>query len=450
MAKKHSPRSELTSPIFDEPVFSEGVETPDPSRFSTRHPSDNATFEQIKNLLTKRVVPFDRSRIGPKELFPLKAAFGSHADAVESAIRSNNRIVFHCGGDSGASDVRKYRSEIRVFDQIADDCHTSRTNDRPSFLLHLGDLVYNFGESIFYYDQFYEPNRNYPGPIFAIPGNHDSFVVPGTAVEDRPLTVFQRNFCAEEPVVTTEARSLTRTAMIQPGVYYALDAPFVRVLCLFSNALEDPGVISSQGGKWALVPDFQLEFLAAQLKRVKDESYGGALLLAVHHPPFSYSPQHTAQGSGGSHGSSLEMLRDIDRVCKDAGVYPHAVISGHAHNYQRYTRTVKLGRQSFDVPFIVCGDMGHNVNPIVRGRKGQPPQLPDFGSSVDYLDKDPAIDASGLLLEKYNDRDFGYLRVAVDAQQLRIAYHTAQSDSLAQSRFDLVTVDLSSHTMVSN
>jgi hypothetical protein len=337
-----------------------------------------------------------------------------------------------------------------VFDQIADDCHTARDDDRPTFLLHLGDMVYNFGESIFYFDQFYEPNRNYPGPIFAIPGNHDSFVVPGTADDDRPLVVFQRNFCATEPVVTPEARSLSRTAVTQPGVYFALDAPFVRILCLFSNALEDPGVISSERGKWPVVPDFQLEFLAAQLQRVKDENYAGALLIAVHHPPFSYSPENTALASGGNHGSSLDMLRDIDGLCKDSGVYPHAFISGHAHNYQRYTRTVKLGRQEFDVPFIVCGDMGHNVNPLVRGRRGSLPQLPDFGSNVDYLDKNPAINASGLVLEKYNDRDFGYLRISADAQQLRVAYHIAQSENLAQSRFDLVTVDLTSHTMVSN
>jgi hypothetical protein len=33
--------------------------------------------------------------------------------------------------------------------------------------------------------------------------------------------------------------------MTQPGVYFALDVPFVRVLGLFSNALADPGVISS-------------------------------------------------------------------------------------------------------------------------------------------------------------------------------------------------------------
>ncbi len=36
------------------------------------------------------------------------------------------------------------------------------------------------------------------------------------------------------------------------------------------------------------------------------------------------------------------MLADIDGACVAAGVWPHAVFSGHAHNYQRYTRTVHI------------------------------------------------------------------------------------------------------------
>lgn len=41
---------------------------------------------------------------------------------------------------------------------------------------------------------FYEPNRNYPGPIFAIPGTHDSFIIPDTADADLPLVTIARNF----------------------------------------------------------------------------------------------------------------------------------------------------------------------------------------------------------------------------------------------------------------
>ena len=95
--------------------------------------------------------------------------------------------------------------------------------------------------------------------------------MPGTPEGQTPLEIFSRNFCAESPVVTREAASLHRTAMTQPGVYFALDVPFARILCLFSNALEDPGLISSEDGRWPSVPDYQLDFLEAQLQKIKDD-----------------------------------------------------------------------------------------------------------------------------------------------------------------------------------
>jgi hypothetical protein len=45
-------------------------------------------------------------------------------------------------------------------------------------------------------------------------------------------------------VVTPEAGGLSRTAQIQPGVFFTFEAPFVRILILYSNTLEDPGVIA--------------------------------------------------------------------------------------------------------------------------------------------------------------------------------------------------------------
>jgi len=273
--------------------------------------------------------------------------------------------------------------------------------------------------------------------------------VPGTPASSEPLTIFCRNFCSEKPVITPEAASLHRTAMTQPGVYLTLDAPFVRVIALFSNSLEDPGVISSEQGKWTAVPDFQLEYLAAQLKRIKDDNYQGAVLLASHHPAFSYAPQ-AASGARGNHGCSSAMLRQIDEICLEAAVYPHAFLSGHAHNYQRYTREVTFHGQKMDVPFLVCGNGGHAANPLVRSRRGQPSLEPFNGSRVDYLEANPAVQTTGLVLEKYDDRNYGYLRISADKDQLRIGFHQVTDQSILQSRYDLVTVDLKSHQMVAN
>jgi len=136
----------------------------------------------------------------------------------------------------------------------------------PRSSYHLGDVVYNFGEAQYYYDQFYEPFRNYPAPIFAIPGNHDSFVFQERR---RPHAAghVPAKFLFQATCHYAEAGSLHRTAMTQPGVYFTLDAPFVRIIGLFSNALEDPGVISNLDHKWDAVSNVQIDFLRAQLKR---------------------------------------------------------------------------------------------------------------------------------------------------------------------------------------
>ena len=95
-------------------------------------------------------------------------------------------------------------------------------------------------------------------------------------------------------------------------------------MTLYSNTLEDPGVISDE-----TIGDSQLVYLKAALQRVKSEKFNGAVILAHHHPAYT---------AGSIHGWSIDMLSQIDAVCKDTGVWPHAVLSGHAHNYQRFTR----------------------------------------------------------------------------------------------------------------
>ena len=433
----------LPQPVFSEPMFNEGSFTPDPSHQATPHPSDAELYRELGNTLLKNVVSFDQSRIKDDAVYALADACGARGTDVIAAIKKAGQVVFHVIGDSGASNDGKYQHELHVSDQLAADFHASPASSRPSFLYSLGDVVYDFGEAQYYYDQFYEPYRNYPAPIFAIPGNHDSFVVPGTVPDQEPLKIFARNFCAQQHEITAEAASLHRTAMTQPGVYFTLDAPFARIIGLFSNALEDPGLISDQNGRWPGVPRYQLDFLKAQLSQIRAEKFGGAVLLAMHHPPFTYQPP--TSGTGGTHAGSTDMLREIDKICAEVGVYPHAVLSGHAHNYQRYTRLVQLGGGQYEVPFVVCGCGGHNVNPLVKASLE-----PAFGARVDHLDLKPALPTDGLTLEKYDDRNYGYLKIAVDPKKLQIAFHHVNESSLTQSRFDLVSIDLATHRKVAN
>lgn len=62
---------------------------------------------------------------------------------------------------------------------------------------------------------------------------------------------------------------------------------------------------------------------------------------------------HTDPGDS----TSLLFLPEKTVFLKPSDESPTEVhfLATHAHNYQRYTRTVHFGDQDFDVPFIVCG-----------------------------------------------------------------------------------------------
>ena len=74
-------------------------------------------------------------------------------------------------------------------------------------------------------------------------GNHDGMVSP--LAHARASLPTSGTSARSGFVVTPEAGALSRTAQIQPGVFFTFDAPFVRILALYSNTLEDPGVIAN-------------------------------------------------------------------------------------------------------------------------------------------------------------------------------------------------------------
>jgi hypothetical protein len=321
--------------------------------------------------------------------------------------------VFHSVGDTGS--VVGPLTQSLVADKMVSDFSEDDPADVPSFFFHLGDLVYYFGEATYYYDQFYQPYRNYPAPVVAIPGNHDGVVYSSDSATT--LEAFLRNMCSATPVISPDAGSLSRTAMIAPGVYFTFDAPFVRILGLYSNVLEDPGVISGENGSNKVLDGRQVAFLTAALKRIKSEKYAGAVIIAVHHPPFT---------GGSEHGGSPQMLADIDSACTAAGFWPHAVLSGHAHNYQRYTRTVNNAQ----TPYIVAGCGGHSPLSTMRGTFRTPYKIDDT-----------------LTLNSYEDTDYGYLRVVVNAQTMTIEFHPEADGGVTKTPDDTVTVNLSTRAL---
>ncbi len=106
--------------------------------------------------------------------------------------------------------------------------------------------------------------------------------------------------------------------MDQSGVYFTLDAPHVSIIGLYSNVLEAPGVISTQGGHHTAINDDQLTFLTEELTRLRPEAQAGtrAVLLAVHHPPASAEAKH---GGGAGLAPDIERLRREGRLVARRG-----------------------------------------------------------------------------------------------------------------------------------
>jgi hypothetical protein len=401
------------------PVFAEPQPTPDPTLFRVRHASDAPAYKRIDELNREHKItplPFPPPRGLPEPRLTLAEVLGGSASGTK-AILAAEQLVFHATGDCGS--VRGPASQNQVADKMVSDFEETAA-EVPRFGLLLGDIVYSFDEPQYFYDQFYEPYRDYPAPILAVAGNHDGMVSP--LAHAASLGAFLRNFCANAFQVTAEAGGLSRTAQIQPGVFFTFEAPYVRILVLYSNTLEDPGVIAN-----ASIGSSQLSYLRTALARVKSEAYAGALIIAHHHPPYTM---------GGRHGWSAAMQSQVDAACTATGVWPHAVLSGHVHNYQRFTRTRSDGTQ---IPYVVCGNGGHNLVPLTRA--GTPalrtPQIVQAaGAGTDQL-----------VFESYDARDYGYLRIVATAAQLRIEYHPAGDASGAKTPDDAVTVDLRTRTL---
>ena len=343
--------------------------------------------------------------------------------AVIQQITAAGSLTFHTVGDSGG--IKEPSKQFAVADAMTTDL-TNKTyaNGLPAFFYHLGDVVYYLGQERYYYDQFYDPYRDYNAPIIAIPGNHDGMISPSLKL--KTLQGFLENFCTKSPGHNPEAQGHARTTMTQPGVYFELDAPFIKFIGLYSNISEGAteGVIS--GG--VVGPD-QLTFLQQQLKTAATQRAAGdtrALVIAVHHPPFTGSSDHAP---------SPTMLKQIDAACTQAKILPDLVLSGHAHLYERYTRFIGQNQ----IPFIVAGCGGYfNLSGFKKGRGGVKPSPPVMGT-----------DASGnkLRLDNFNDSTFGYLRMTVSSTQLQSQFLGVDLTTKAVSVLDHLTLDLQHHTV---
>jgi hypothetical protein len=316
------------------------------------------------------------------------------SDELEKIV-NRQRIVIDFLGDSGG--IRE-----PVPQQLVANALESTEGD---FLYHLGDVVYFYGQSEEYYPQFYEPYQHYRHPIFAIPGNHDG--EPAPRDNEKSLEAFVRNFCAASKDITPDAGDVNRSPMVQPNVFWTLETPYAIIIGLYTNVPQG-GVIKEDQAKW----------LENELINAKNDNNDRAILISLHHPVFSMDRYHSG---------SQAMLDLLDSTFENTGVTPDAVLAGHVHNYQRFTRTQSNLKK---VPYIVAGAGGYyNLHWMQEGVYSMqlPAKVPD---RVDVI------------LEKYVDNRHGFLKMEITPDKLIGNYyavpnpHESWHASLVPSQVD--------------
>src|ERR1700730_324049 len=301
------------------------------------------------------------------------------ATADIAKIQDAGVLVFHAVGDTG--DYRDAGPQDLVASIMTQDIQNSPDGRQPAFYYHLGDVIYFAGDIDKYGANFYETYKDYPAFIFSIPGNHDC---QPDDPQDGPvdpnkfsLDGWIQNFMSKNPTQPGSLKTgANRTQMDLPNCYWTFTTPLATIIGLFSNVGETEGEIHQDQVDW-----FQGELKAADPNL--------ALIVTVHHPPFSGDVEHT--------GSSV-----VDQVLMSAFQatkrYPDLILSGHVHSYQRFTNVVQGPKGQLEIPYVVTGAGGYtNLGKLQKVNGAYP--------------KAPFTVNNALTLEQYDQDNFGFLRL---------------------------------------
>jgi hypothetical protein len=361
---------------------------------------------------------YDNSVYRDFDVDPKKAPYRLDIQKVLGTDLSKTKMVFHTVGDTGG--VKNPVPQQIVANKMEEQfLPTAKPQDQPLFFYHLGDVVYYYGEESNYNSQFFEPYIHYPVPILAIAGNHDGDLDPTNQTPPKTLEAFNKVFCSDAPVHLPIAGESSRTTMIQPNVYWTLQTPLANIIGLYCN--------DTQHGT---IKEPQIEWFKKELKNAKSEQKTKAIIVALHYPVFSVDSDH---------GSSGEMKKVLDDAFTATGVYPDLILTGHVHNYQRFTRKMDNGNE---IPYIVAGAGGYwNLHKVET--KAKPVYVPNDS----FFDN--------VVMENFCDDRHGFLRITIEntntERTITGEYFTVprpqESWSAAAELFDYFTIDLKSHTV---
>ncbi len=294
---------------------------------------------------------------------PLPEGSPGRASGADVGIEDSAEVSFFVIGDHGGVLAPGPQNAVSTAMQIAPE-------PRPAFVYSVGDIAYFYGEEEKYQHQFYEPYAHLAAPIVGIPGNHDGDR-KGPDSKRLPLDAFMANFCDQAPAVPAADPQFEfgRHTQTQPYCDWTLALEAVTTTGLYTNV--------PPGGH---LEESQLKWLTGELADAPKET---PLIVSLHHPPYSVDSMH---------GGSAHMGDALDQAFKDSGRVPDLVLSGHVHDYQRFSR-VFAGKT---VTYVVIGNSGyHNLHQLAKDAKP--------GEEI----------ADGVTFAYGDAKEYGFLRLTV-------------------------------------
>ena len=263
--------------------------------------------------------------------------------------RSDEEFSFLLLGDTGEGD----RSQYAVVPPAL------RVGADTDFMVIVSDVIYPSGEAADYPEKFFRPYKDYPGPIYAVPGNHDWYdglrgflrVFCDLDLDCRPepwpgpfgwlaRLLWRRSGPVDEEALA-RARERYRGApgqrAVQPGPYWAIDTPALRIVGIDTGIT---GGLDRDQGAW-----------------LREVSAGPKPKLLITGKPL-YVDDSVRPGR-------IEGGGTVDAIVKDPGHNYVAAIGGDIHNYQRYP--VRVGDRVLH--YVVNGGGGafmHATHTIPR------------------------------------------------------------------------------------
>lgn len=320
---------------------------------------------------------------------PLPDGQGGRASGAAVGIEDTTPITFFVIGDHGGvidPDPQNAVSDAMQARALGDP--------HPAFLYSVGDIVYFYGDQSKYLPQFYEAYAHLQLPIVGIPGNHDGDT--GDDPTRSPLDAFMANFCAPAPKLPVGLEEYNRDVQTQPYCDWTLALSAMTLVGVYSNV---PG-----GGHLEPV---QTAWLASELAAAPADR---PLIVAIHHPPYSVDAMH---------GGSAPIGKPLEDAFTASGRTPDLVLSGHVHNYQRFTRALN-GKA---LPYIVIGNGGyHNLHHLAKD-----------ATAGEHVTDD-------VVFEFGDAKHWGFLELTIDGQTIAGTYTAVAKDGQTTPNADTFTI----------